>query len=108
MNRIALISALAVTLAAPAFADDAATFARQHLNGDVDSVMEIVALPAADSVIISTQGTSVLADVFAQLNGSVDSVTELRGQNGATIVSGTPAYGADIFAALAAESLENN
>jgi hypothetical protein len=109
MKRFALISALAATLAAPAFADEAANFAFQHFNQDADSVMDIRNVTVGDNgTVVSTRGSSVLAEVFAQLNKSQDSTGDLRGLNGATVISNTPAYGADIFDELRAADLENN
>ncbi|MEQ8366837.1 MAG: hypothetical protein RIB61_09025 [Roseicyclus sp.] len=107
MKRIAIIAAVAASLAAPAIADTA--FAIQHFNQDADSIgdMRLVASDAG-RVAVSTSGMSPLNDVFAELNASQDSAGDLRGVTGATVVlSNHSAAASEIFAQLRAESLEN-
>ncbi len=107
MKRTAIIAALVASLAAPAFANST-EFAIQHFNQDHDSIMDIVTVPAADnSVVVSTSNNSSLSQAFDIANASADNAGDLRGLNGATVVSGTVAYGADIFAELRAASLED-
>lgn len=104
MKRIALITAVAATLTAPAFAaSDAAVFAIQHFNQDIDQTQDRAVLPLIDeqnTVTASTRGNTVLADVFAHFNQDADNSSDLRGVVPATIVASEPTYGADIFRAI--------
>jgi len=106
MKKFAIIAALAATVAAPAFAQSASTsFAIAHFNQSADTVSDVVALPNGENTTqVSTRGMTPLAEAFALFNQSADNASDLRGLNGATVVSGTPAYGADIFERLDAES----
>ncbi len=105
MKKIALIAAVAATVAAPAFAQSAASVAAiQHFNLSENSVLE--------QTNVNGVGTSVtpagsLGTTFSVLNGTQDVASDLRGVNGATLVNGQPAYGADIFDRLRAASLED-
>ncbi|PWJ10357.1 hypothetical protein SAMN05421539_12436, partial [Jannaschia seohaensis] len=45
--------------------------------------------------------------VFAHFNADFETQDDIRGQVGATLISGTPAYGADIHAQIRAEGLED-
>lgn len=105
MKRIALTAALISAIAAPAFAGSTA-FAIEHFNQSAKRSDMIQMLPAGNTTAVSTR-SGTLADVFAQFNASVDTPSDLRGLNGATLVSGTPAYGADIFEALRAADDSN-
>lgn len=109
MKKIAIIAALAASIAAPAFAQSASTaFAIAHFNQSAERASDIVTLPNGEnSQRVSTRGNGRLADAFAMFNQSVDSTGDLRGLNGATIVSGTPQHAQDIFARLRAESRED-
>lgn len=106
MKRIAITAALVSAIAAPAFAGST-EFAIRHFNESLDPGQQIEVLPADNTVSVSTRSGGLLANVFAHFNADQDASGDLRGLNGATVVSGTPAYGADIFAALKAESLED-
>ncbi|MEQ8366836.1 MAG: hypothetical protein RIB61_09020 [Roseicyclus sp.] len=107
MKRIAIIAAVAASLAAPAIADTA--FAIQHFNQDADSIGDIRLVPAGDdTVVVSTSSRSPLSQVFAQLNDSQDSVADLRGVDGVTVVlNNHSAVASEIFAQLRAESAED-
>lgn len=108
MKRIALIAALAASVAAPAFAQSAsAIFATQHLNLSIDSPADRITLPAAASVATPIEEGSSLERALQILNRSADGPSELIGTQGATIVSGTPAFAADIFERLRAAD-DNN
>ena len=105
MKKIALIAAVAVTVAAPAFAQSAASVAAiQHFNMFEDSVLERTNV---NGVGQSVSPDGALGTAFSVLNSSQDTVSDLRGVNGATLVSGQPAYGADIFDRLRAAALED-
>ena len=107
MKKIAIIAAVAATVAAPAFAQSASTlFAIQHFNQSFDSAGDIRVAPSGNTSTASVSGA--LGQAFAIQNGSADSAGDLRGTNGVvTIASGTPAYAADIFLRLQAESAED-
>jgi opacity protein-like surface antigen len=106
MKRTLILAALAASLAAPVAADTA--FAVQHFNMDQDSVLERNTVPSGDNtVFVSTRNGSALNEALSIFNADQDTPSDIRGLNGATVVSNSPAHGADIFAALRAESLEN-
>ncbi|UWQ95694.1 hypothetical protein K3728_00160 [Rhodobacteraceae bacterium M385] len=108
MKNIAIIAALAASIAAPAVAQSTSTaFAIAHFNQSADAASDVVDFRGNDSTRVSTEGTSALAEAFAIFNQSADSADELTGQNGATVVSGTPSYGSDIFDRLAAADDDN-
>lgn len=107
MKKLIALTAVAASLAAPAFADT--SFAVRHFNQDKDSVIERIAVPTtADGTIVSTNNRSGLSVAFDIFNASADSAGDLRGLNGATVFSASPSRAAaDIFADLRAESLED-
>ncbi|GAB5446546.1 hypothetical protein [Gymnodinialimonas sp.] len=108
MKKIAIIAALAASIAAPAVAQSTSSaFAIAHFNQSVERSSDIRTPSSANTSVVSTQGGSALANAFAVFNGSQDSAGDLRGQNNTTVVSGTPAYAQDIFARLRAESAED-
>ncbi len=109
MKNIAIIAAVAASLAAPAFAQSASTVAAiQHFNLSAERTSDIVSIPSGqNSQRVSTAGGGALATAFGVFNDSATSLSDLRGVNGATVVSGTPAAGADIFERLRAASLED-
>jgi hypothetical protein len=104
MKKIALIAAVAATVAAPAFAQSARIGAVQLLNLSHDTAAESITL---NNVGAAANTGGSLGEAFRVLNRSADAATDLRGTNGATAVSGTPAYGADIFERLRAAALED-
>ncbi|QXT38753.1 hypothetical protein [Gymnodinialimonas ceratoperidinii] len=105
MKKIALIAALTAAIAAPVAAQSTSTaFAIAHFNASADSASEVVDFRGNENVKqVSTDGTSTLAQTFSVLNQSADTPADVTGTNGATVVSGGPAYGADIFDRLSAE-----
>jgi len=107
MKTLIAVSAIAASLAVPAFADTA--FAVRHFNQDIDSVTELATVPApAQGVTVSTNSRSALSEAYKLFNASVDSQGELRGVNAATVWQSQPSgEAAEIFADLRAESLEN-
>ena len=105
----ALIALAAV--AAPAAAQQVAPGAAAaiaHFNQDFDSQDGRISLRAANlrGVSVSTRGGQ-LGGVFARFNSDFDGQDNVRGQQGATVIAGRPAFGADIHARIRAESLEN-
>ena len=108
MTRTLILTALVAALAAPAIAQSPREIAFEIFNQSVESASDIRQLPSGDAAVtVSTRGTSALATAFEVFNDSVDSASDLRGLTSATLVSGTPAHAADIFAALRAESRES-
>jgi hypothetical protein len=108
MKRTLILTALIAAVAAPVYAQSARSVAFDVFNESVDSVSDIRRLPSGDDTVsVSTRGNSALATAFEVFNESAASVSDLRGLNGATVLSGTPAHGADIFADLRAESRES-
>jgi hypothetical protein len=102
----ALIATAALTGAASAQqVAPGAAGAIAHFNQDFDTRAEMRAVPAGDSVTVSTR-SGVNGTAYEILNQSADTASELRGTEGATLVSGTPAFGAEIFERLAAESAD--
>ncbi|MEX3015736.1 hypothetical protein [Gymnodinialimonas hymeniacidonis] len=105
MKKIALIAAVAATVAAPAFAQSAASVAAiQHFNMFEDNALERTNV---NGVGQSVSPSGALGQTFEILNSDQDVASDLRGVNGATLVNGQPAYGADIFDRLRAASLED-
>lgn len=106
MKRTLIASALLAALAVPAAAD--VNFAINHFNQDKDSLSQVVPLVGADETItsVSTRNGALgqAVDIF---NASQDSTSNRITAGSATVVSGTPAYGADIFAALRAADDDN-
>ena len=104
----ALVASAALTGAASAQVGSGAAAAVMHFNADQDMTSEIRRIPADgfDGTTVSTRSGN-LGKAFDVRNASVDSTGELRGLNGATLISGEPAYAADIFARIKAESAEN-
>jgi hypothetical protein len=106
MKKIAIIAAVAASLAAPAFAQSAASVAAiQHFNQFEDNALERTNINGVGQRV-SPAGS--LGQTFSILNGVQDTPSDLRGVNGATVVNGTPAYGADIFDRLRAASREDD
>ncbi|MDB2406912.1 hypothetical protein N9W17_00045 [Jannaschia sp.] len=84
----------------------AAAIAR--FNQDFDSQDGRISLGSAtySGVAVSTRSGS-LGGVFDRFNADFDSQDNVRGQQGVTILSGAPAFGADIHDRIRRESLEN-
>ncbi|WP_224814514.1 hypothetical protein [Hasllibacter sp. MH4015] len=107
MKKIALIAAVAATVAAPAFAQSAASiFAFDHFNQSAESTSDLRFAPSGENTS-RVASTGALGTAFDVVNASQDTPSDLRGLNGATLVNGTPAHGADIFDRLRAASLED-
>lgn len=105
MKNIAIIAAVVASLAAPAVAQSAASVAAiQHFNQFEDSALERTNV---NSVGQRVAPAGTLGQTFSVLNSVQDAASDRRGERGATVVNGTPAHGADIFARLRAASLED-
>jgi hypothetical protein len=100
--------ALAAVATLPAAAQQVAPGAAgaiAHFNQDIDSRNEQVRLPSSEtSIRTTTRANRAFTFALAHFNQDVDSRNDLRGLNGTTVYPGTPAYGQDIFAQIAAES----
>ncbi|MEM7722568.1 MAG: hypothetical protein AAF376_09355 [Pseudomonadota bacterium] len=114
MKRIITIALMAATLTAPLAATAEPLTPTQraiiHFNMDVDQVLERrnpFGAASRSGTFVSTQSRPDLAQSFARFNAQEDSVDGRRGLRGATIFSNRPAHGADIFARIRAESLED-
>lgn len=109
MKTLAIIAVVAASIAAPVAAQSNSTaFAIQHFNQDFDSAGDLRGVPSGDNTVtVSTSGSNALSAAFDVFNGSQDSRADLRGLNGATVVNGTPAHGAAIFAELRAAAAED-
>ena len=107
MKRIALLAAVAATLAAPAFAQSAALSTRAtaiaHFNSFADNASQLIVLNGVGTRGGASGTTATTLDV---LNATQDTAAEITGGR-VTTVSGTPAHGADIFARLRAASAED-
>ncbi|MBF9044737.1 hypothetical protein HKCCE4037_15435 [Rhodobacterales bacterium HKCCE4037] len=102
MKKFALIAAVAATVAAPAFAQSAATVAAiQHFNLSAESASDIVTIPESTGERVSAD-SGALGTAFEILNRSADTPADLRGLTGATVYDNEPAYGAEIFERLEA------
>lgn len=106
MKKIAIIAALAASIAAPAFAQSASTsFAIAHFNQSAERASDIVNLPNNQNFTpVSLRGDTPLANAFALFNASADSAGDLIGLNGATVVGGDISHAPEIFARLREES----
>ena len=104
MKTLAIIATVAATLSAPAFADTSAAIA--HFNADKDSSGDLVMAQLVDERVTVSTRSGNFGQAVAIFNGSKDSQADLIGGN-ATLVSGSPAVAADVFARIKAEGLEN-
>ena len=108
-----LIAAALVALAAAPVAaqqvGSGAAAAIAHFNQDFDSQDGRVSLAAANlgaGVTVSTRG-GALGGVFDRFNADFDGQDDVRGQTGATVISGNPAVAADLHARIRAEGRED-
>ncbi|MEM7724223.1 MAG: hypothetical protein AAF376_17910 [Pseudomonadota bacterium] len=107
MTRTLIIAALAASLAAPVAAQQV-TNAQDHFNMDFDNRDDARTTPSGDDfVTVSTRNNSGLRQAFGIFNAQEDSVDERRGNIGATLYNNTQSVGVDAFAAIRAESLED-
>lgn len=104
----AIVASAALTGAASAQVGAGANAAIAHFNSDIDSLGDRVNVNAIgfDGTTVSTRSGD-LGSVYGQFNADFDSTGDLRGLNGATLVGGQPAFGADILDRIKAEGLED-
>ena len=102
----ALVATAALTGVASAQVGTGSAAALAHFNQDYDAGDRLVLNGEDNGVQVSTR-SGIVGDVFDRFNAQADSQDDVFGLNGATLVSGTPAYGAGIFADIAAESAED-
>ena len=81
MKKIALIAAVAATVAAPALAQSVSTVtAIQHFNLSAERTSDIVTIPSGENTQrVSTAGNSAIATAFNVFNMSATSTSDLRG-----------------------------
>ena len=111
MKKIAIIAALAASIAAPAVAQSTSTtYALAQFNQSAETMGDLISAPNTQNTsVVSTQGSSALAEAVRMFNQTADNPGELRAVNQATVVSGTTSARAqEIFARLRAESREDN
>ncbi len=111
MKTLALVAALAASVAAPAFAQSAQEIAVANYNASVDSFGDLIlvnASPLTDGTTVSSRNSSALGAAIANYNASADMASDRIDGRFVTTFARTPAHAADIFAQLAAESREDN
>ena len=107
MKKLAIIAAVAATVAAPAFAQSASTVAAiQHFNLSADRVSDIVTVPGDFGDRVAAQ-SGALGTTFEILNADQDTPSDLRGVTGATVYDNEPDFAASIFDRLAAADDDN-
>jgi hypothetical protein len=111
MKTLISSALIALAAAAPVAAQQVAPGAAgaiAHFNQDFSTQDGRIDLDhvALDGVAVSSR-SGALGSVFERFNADFSTQDGIRGQNGATLISGTPAYAADIHAAIRAEGLEN-
>lgn len=107
MKKIALITALVASVAAPAFAQSALEVAVQNYNASAEGTSDQIVLAANELTMgttASSRSGSALAQAIANHNASADTASDRIDPNFVTVFTGTPAHAADIFARLAEES----
>ncbi|MEM7724221.1 MAG: hypothetical protein AAF376_17900 [Pseudomonadota bacterium] len=109
MTRTLIIAAIAATAAftAPVAAQQVSN-AQAHFNQDFDNrdnTRRII--PSDSSVTVSTRNNTGLGRLFQAFNAQEDSVDGRRGSRGATVFNNRPSHGQGAFAAIRAESLED-
>lgn len=109
MKRLALATALATSLAAPAFAEGHTTaFAILHFNMSADNTGEIIMDPRSDIMMADLTMGSTLSEVFRILNLDADNMSELRGQGDTvTVIMSNPSFATDVFERLRAADDDN-
>lgn len=100
-----VLAAAAALVTAPAFAQvpSGPLGAIAHFNSDL-SGNEIVRVIEGNGTGLSSR--SGVVEATAHFNQDLTG-NEIRRVSGQTVVSGTPSYGADIFAQIKAEGLED-
>lgn len=108
MKRFALATALAASVAAPAFADGhTSQFAVMHFNMFEDNALEM-RNPNGEIMMADLGMGSTLGDVFTQLNLTAENMSELRGTGETvTIIASDPEHAAEIFRRLMAADDDN-
>ncbi len=103
-----VLAAAATLMTAPAFADvsSGALGAIAHFNQDL-SGNEIVRVIEGDAAGISSRSGLIEAQVHFNQDYDGAGDDNLRRVSGKTVYSGTPAYGAEIFAQIKAEGLDD-
>lgn len=106
-RTLALATAVAAALSAPAFAGNA-DFVIDHVNMSAEG-SEVISVGPNGPVLgttVSTMGDSALAQAIEHFNASKDASQRIDA-NTVTVFSGEPAYAADIFEQLRAADDES-
>ncbi|KIT16949.1 hypothetical protein jaqu_14480 [Jannaschia aquimarina] len=100
-------SALVAALPAAAQVPAGPAGAIAHFNQDIDTANDRASLDIVrgETVTVSSRSGSV-AQAIAHFNADLDAGDRVP-LTGGTVVSGSPTYGAEIFANIRAESLED-
>ncbi len=107
MKSLAIAASVAAFLSVPAFAQSTTDFAIMHFNMDADNQGEIIMTPASEPMMADLSMNTTLAEVLEHFNMDIESMSDLRGTNGVTIIMSDPGAAAEIFARLRAESAED-
>jgi hypothetical protein len=106
MIATALIATAAITGAASAQqVTPGALGAIAHFNESREGG-DVISLKAASNGSVSTRA-SASGLAYERFNLDADSQDGIRGTQGATVVSNSPVFGSDIFAAIRAANAEN-
>jgi hypothetical protein len=101
---LASLAAVGVASANPVATGPLAAIAHFNMDREGGNRIETRTL---DTVSVSTRA-DVAGAAYARFNRDADSQDGIRGTQGATLVSGSPAFGADVFAAIRAANAEND
>ena len=101
-THIALATAIATTLAAPAFAQDRTDIAVANFNQSTDTAVERIAGTTLGTTV-SSMGADSLQTAISVYNGSVDSVADRVNSDTVTVFSGEPSTATAIFERLRRE-----
>lgn len=104
-SALIAVAALAVPATAEVASGSAAAVA--HFNQDYDSQDNRRTLRNVDnSTFVSTRSGN-LDVVYGKFNADYDGQDNVRGQNGVTVISNQPSYGAGIFADIRRANAED-
>lgn len=98
MKTASLVAALALTVAAPAFAQSASTaFAIEQFNQSADTTSEIIDMSnVTEGAAVTTEGDTAIARAMELLGEGND-------LGYASVFPGDPAFASDVFDRLASE-----
>lgn len=106
MKKLALMAAMTLALGAPAFAQSSTDIAIMHFNMDKDRTSDL-RMSSGEVVMVDSTDSEALAQALANFNLSEDSLTDMRGLDGVTVIMSDPKFAAEVFRRIMAESAEN-